>query len=118
MDKKIIAVYLAILLLLTTFMAYLGIVPPKPISSPKDNKDITYKDIRIAFVNEDLGYTYNDDMHLAENLINRFIEDNDYNIELVSKSIAENGLKSKYYRQFTKLHSKRCLKWLKEKIRL
>jgi len=89
MDKKIIAVHLAILLLLTIFMAYLGIVPPKPISSPKDNKDI-----RIAFVNEDLGYTYkDDDIHLAENLINRFIEDNDYNIELVSRSIAENGLK-------------------------
>ena len=98
MDKKIIAVYLAILLLLTSFMAYLGIVPPKPISSPKGNKDITYKDIRIAFVNEDLGYTYNDDdIHLAENLINRFIEDNDYNIELVSRSIAENGLKKGTY---------------------
>ena len=92
--QKNIAVYLSILLILTSFMAYLGIVPPKPISSPKDNKDITYKDIRIAFVNEDLGYTYNDDdIHLAENLINRFIEDNDYNIELVSRSIAENGLK-------------------------
>ena len=96
MDKKIIAVYLTILLLLTSFMAYLGIVPPKPISSPKDNKDITYKDIRIAFVNEDLGYTYNAyDMHPTGNLnlINRFIEENAYNIELVSRSIAENGLK-------------------------
>ncbi len=93
MDKKIIAAYLAVLLLLTSFMAYWGIVPPKPISSPKGNKDIIYKDIRIVFVNEDLGYTYNDDIHPAGNLINRFIEDNDYNIELVSRSIAENGLK-------------------------
>ena len=93
--QKNIAAYLAVLLLLTSFMAYLGIVPPKPISSPKGNKDITYKDIRIAFVNEDLGYTYNDDdIHLAGNLINRFIEDNEYNIELVSRSIAENGLKN------------------------
>ena len=94
MEKKIISAYLAVLLLLTSFMAYWGIVPPEPISSPKGNKDITYKDIRIVFVNEDLGYTYNDDdIHLAGNLINRFIEDNDYNIELVSRSIAENGLK-------------------------
>ena len=91
---KNIAAYLAVLLLLTSFMAYWGIVKPKPISSAQNSKDITYKDIRIAFVNEDLGYTYNDDdIHLAENLINRFIEDNDYNIELVSRSIAENGLK-------------------------
>ena len=89
MEKKIISAYLAVLLLLTSFMAYWGIVPPKPISSPKDNKDITYKDIRIAFINEDLGYTYNDDdVHLVENLINRFIEDNDYKIELISRSIA------------------------------
>ena len=51
--KKNIAAYLAVLLLLTSFMAYLGIVPPKPIFSPKGNKDITYKDIRIAFVNKD-----------------------------------------------------------------
>ena len=87
--QKNIAAYLAVLLLLTSFMAYWGIVPPKPISSPKDNKDITYKDIRIAFINEDLGYTYNDDdVHLVENLINRFIEDNDYKIELISRSIA------------------------------
>ena len=79
-----------------TYIIYglFGYSTPKPISSPKDNKDITYKDIRIAFVNEDLGYTYNDDdIHLAGNLINRFIEDNDYNIELVSRSIAENRLK-------------------------
>ena len=95
MEKKIISAYLAVLLLLTSFMAYWGIVKPKPISSIQNSKDITYKDIRIAFVNEDLGYTYNDDdIHLAENLINRFIEDNDYNIELVSRSIAENGLKN------------------------
>ena len=73
MDKKIIAVYLAILLLLTSFMAYLGIVPPKPISSPKGNKDIIYKDIRITFVNEVLGDTYNDgDIHPARNLNNKF----------------------------------------------
>ena len=98
MEKKIISAYLAVLLLLTSFMAYWGIVKPKPISSAQNSKDITYKDIRIAFVNEDLGYTYNDDdIHLAENLINRFIEDNDYNIELVSRSIAENGLNKGTY---------------------
>ena len=67
-DKQIIVVHLAILLVLTSFMAYLGIVPPKPISSPKDNKDITYKDIRIAFVNEDLGYIYNDDDYIPQKI--------------------------------------------------
>ena len=44
MEKKIISAYLAVLLLLTSFMAYWGIVKPKPISSIQNSKDITYKD--------------------------------------------------------------------------
>lgn len=63
--------------------------------------------IKVAIVNEDTGKVYNGQpINIANTLVNSFIAKNNYKVEVVSRSIAESGLKNETYQLMIVLPSK------------
>ena len=68
---------------------------------------ICFPPIKVAIVNEDTGKVYNGQpINIANTLVNSFIAKNNYKVEVVSRSIAESGLKNETYQLMIVLPSK------------
>ncbi|HEM3642437.1 TPA: type VII secretion protein EsaA [Streptococcus suis] len=107
MKKKILFYLGTLLLLVTTLVSFVAIVKPTPLSRTASTTPAQQATIRVAVVNEDAGKVYNGQpVNIATTLVNSFIAQNNYDIEVVSRAIAENGLKNDTYQLMIVLPSK------------
>jgi type VII secretion protein esaA len=88
-------------------VSFFAIVKPTPISRTNSDSSVQQAPIKVAIVNEDTGKVYNGQpINIANTLVNSFIAKNNYKVEVVSRSIAESGLKNETYQLMIVLPSK------------
>lgn len=98
MNKKVLFSLGALLLFITIIVSFFAIVKPTPISQANSESSVQQAPIKVAVVNEDAGKVYNgQQINIANTLVNSFISKNNYKVEVVSRSIAESGLKNDTY---------------------
>lgn len=103
MDKKSLIRLGVILLVLTAIICFLGIIKPNFLNNNSDNKN----SLKVAVVNEDKGTKYNGEfINISDILLNKFKDKPDYKIELVSRNVAENGIKNNTYQLMIVMPSK------------
>ena len=107
MNKKVLFSLGALLLVITIIVSFFAIVKPTPISQANSESSVQQAPIKVAVVNEDAGKVYNgQQINIANTLVNSFISKNNYKVEVVSRSIAESGLKNDTYQLMIVLPSK------------
>lgn len=107
MKKKVLFSLGLLLLFVTMLVSFFAIVKPTPISRTKSELSVQQAPIKVAVVNEDTGKVYNGQpINIANTLVNSFISKNNYKVEVVSRSIAESGLKNDTYQLMIVLPSK------------
>lgn len=107
MNKKVLFSLGIALLLVTMIVSFFAVVKPTPISRANSDSSVQQAPIKVAVVNEDTGKVYNGQpINIANTLVNSFIAKNNYKVEVVSRSIAENGLKNETYQLMIILPSK------------
>lgn len=107
MSKKTLMVLTGLLLILTMSVSFFAIVKPSSIGMEASDQAAKKHTIRIAAVNEDAGMTYNGQpVNIASALLVSFSSHTDYDVELVSRSIAERGLENNVYQLMLVLPSK------------
>jgi type VII secretion protein esaA len=106
-NKKVLFSLGIALLLVTMIVSFFAVVKPTPISRTNSDSSVQQAPIKVAVVNEDTGKVYNGQpINIANTLVNSFIAKNNYKVEVVSRSIAENGLKNETYQLMIILPSK------------
>lgn len=86
------------LVVITMFMSFWGIIKPTPISKTYSEQPSQKHSLKIAVVNEDKGSSYNgEDVNIADTLLKSISTSTDYDIEMVSRSIARKGLENNTY---------------------
>ena len=107
MNKKVLFSLGMLLLFVTMIVSFFAVVKPTPISRTNSDSSVQQAPIKVAVVNEDTGKVYNGQpINIANTLVNSFIAKNNYKVEVVSRSIAENGLKNETYQLMIILPSK------------
>ena len=107
MNKKLLFSLGMLLLFVTMIVSFFAVVKPTPISRTNSDSSVQQAPIKVAIVNEDTGKVYNGQpINIANTLVNSFIAKNNYKVEVVSRSIAENGLKNETYQLMIILPSK------------
>ena len=107
MNKKVLFSLGIALLLVTMIVSFFAVVKPTPISRTNSDSSVQQAPIKVAIVNEDTGKVYNGQpINIANTLVNSFIAKNNYKVEVVSRSIAESGLKNETYQLMIVLPSK------------
>ncbi len=107
MKKKVLFSLGLLLLFVTMLVSFFAIVKPTPISRTNSDSSVQQAPIKVAVVNEDTGKVYNGQpVNIANTLVNSFIAKNNYKVEVVSRSIAESGLKNETYQLMIVLPSK------------
>ena len=107
MRKKVLFSLGMLLLFVTMIVSFFAIVKPTPISRTNSDSSVQQAPIKVAIVNEDTGKVYNGQpINIANTLVNSFIAKNNYKVEVVSRSIAESGLKNATYQLMIVLPSK------------
>ena len=107
MRKKVLFSLGMLLLFVTMIVSFFAIVKPTPISRTNSDSSVQQAPIKVAIVNEDMGKVYNGQpINIANTLVNSFIAKNNYKVEVVSRSIAESGLKNETYQLMIVLPSK------------
>lgn len=107
MRKKVLFSLGMLLLFVTMIVSFFAIVKPTPISRTNSDSSVQQAPIKVAIVNEDTGKVYNGQpINIANTLVNSFIAKNNYKVEVVSRSIAESGLKNETYQLMIVLPSK------------
>ena len=107
MNKKLLFSLGMLLLFVTMIVSFFAVVKPTPISRTNSDSSVQQAPIKVAVVNEDTGKVYNGQpINIANTLVNSFIAKNNYKVEVVSRSIAENGLKNETYQLMIILPSK------------
>lgn len=107
MNKKVLFSLGIALLLVTMIVSFFAVVKPTPISRTNSDSSVQQAPIKVAVVNEDTGKVYNGQpVNIANTLVNSFIAKNNYKVEVVSRSIAESGLKNETYQLMIILPSK------------
>ena len=107
MDKKILVRLGGLLLIFVLIISFFGIIKPSFIDNKDSNQNKNTNLLKIAIVNEDNGTTYNGEtVNIANTLIKSFIKNSDYNVEEVTRNIAEKGLENNTYQLMVILPSK------------
>ncbi len=107
MNKKVLFSLGMLLLFVTMIVSFFAVVKPTPISRTNSDSSVQQAPIKVAVVNEDTGKVYNGQpVNIANTLVNSFIAKNNYKVEVVSRSIAESGLKNETYQLMIVLPSK------------
>ena len=107
MRKKVLFSLGMLLLFVTMIVSFFAIVKPTPISRTNSDSSVQQAPIKVAIFNEDTGKVYNGQpINIANTLVNSFIAKNNYKVEVVSRSIAESGLKNETYQLMIVLPSK------------
>ena len=107
MKKKVLFSLVLLLLFVTMIVSYFAIIKPTPISRTNSESSVQQVPIKVAVVNEDTGKVYNGQpINIANTLVNSFIAKNNYKVEVVSRSIAESGLKNDNYQLMVVFPSK------------
>lgn len=107
MKKKVLFSLVLLLLFVTMIVSYFAIIKPTPISRTNSESSVQQVPIKVAVVNEDTGKVYNGQpINIANTLVNSFISKNNYKVEVVSRSIAESGLKNDNYQLMVVFPSK------------
>ena len=107
MKKKVLFSLGLLLLFVTLLVSFFAIVKPTPISRTNSESSAQQAPIKVAVVNEDTGKVYNGQpINIANTLVNSFISKNNYKVEVVSRSIAESGLKNENYQLMVVFPSK------------
>ena len=107
MKKKVLFSLVLLLLFVTMIVSYFAIIKPTPISRTNSEASVQQVPIKVAVVNEDTGKVYNGQpINIANTLVNSFISKNNYKVEVVSRSIAESGLKNDNYQLMVVFPSK------------
>ena len=107
MNKKVLFSLGMLLLFVTMIVSFFAVVKPTPISRTNSDSSVQQAPIKVAVVNEDTGKVYNGQpVNIANTLVNSFIAKNNYKVEVVSRSIAESGLKNETYQLMIILPSK------------
>jgi len=97
-SKKALMSLGTLLLLVTLVVSLVAIVKPTPINRASSENTKQTGAIKVALVNEDIGKVYNGQaVNIGNTLVNSFIGNNSYHVELVSRAIAEKGLKTDTY---------------------
>ena len=107
MRKKVLFSLGMLLLFVTMIVSFFAIVKPTPISRTNSDSSVQQAPSKVAIVNADTGKVYNGQpINIANTLVNSFIAKNNYKVEVVSRSIAESGLKNETYQLMIVLPSK------------
>ena len=107
MKKKVLFSLGLLLLFVTMLVSFFAIVKPTPISRTNSESSVQQAPIKVAVVNEDTGKVYNGQpINSADTLVKSFISKNNYKVEVVSRSIAESGLKNENYQLMVVFPSK------------
>ena len=107
MKKKVLFSLVLLLLFVTMIVSYFAIIKPTPISRTNSESSVQQVPIKVAVVNEDTGKVYNGQpINIANTLVNSSISKNNYKVEVVSRSIAESGLKNDNYQLMVVFPSK------------
>lgn len=107
MDKKTLIKPGFILIIFVIIISFFGIVKPKSINNKVSEENVKKSSFKIAFVNEDKGTTYGGEaVNMADTLLKLFSNKSDYNVEVVTRAIAEEGLKNNIYQLMIILPSK------------
>lgn len=108
MNKKTLVSLGLLLLVITMVISFFAIVKPTPISKSTQKAATSQTTaIKVAVVNEDAGTIYNGQkINIASVLLSSFSANSHYNVETVSRSIAEAGLKNDTYQLMIVLPSK------------
>ena len=107
MKKKVLFSLVLLLLFVTMIVSFFAIIKPTPISRTNSESSVQQVPIKVAVVNEDTGKVYNGQpINIANTLVNSFISKNNYKVEVVSRSIAESGLKNDNYQLMVVFPSK------------
>lgn len=107
MDKKILVRLGGLLLIFVLIISFFGIIKPSFIDNKDSNQNKNTNLLKIAIVNEDNGTKYNGEtVNIANTLIKSFIKSSDYNVEEVTRNIAEKGLENNTYQLMIILPSK------------
>ena len=107
MKKKVLFSLGLLLLFVTMLVSFFAIVKPTPISQTNSESSVQQAPIKVAVVNEDTGKVYNGQpINIADTLVKSFISKNNYKVEVVSRSIAESGLKNENYQLMVVFPSK------------
>ena len=107
MKKKVLFSLGLLLLFVTMLVSFFAIVKPTPISRTNSESSVQQAPIKVAVVNEDTGKVYNGQpINIADTLVKSFISKNNYKVEVVSRSIAESGLKNENYQLMVVFPSK------------
>jgi type VII secretion protein esaA len=105
--KKVLFSLVLLLLFVTMIVSFFAIIKPTPISRTNSESSVQQVPIKVAVVNEDTGKVYNGQpINIANTLVNSFISKNNYKVEVVSRSIAESGLKNDNYQLMVVFPSK------------
>jgi len=105
--KKVLFSLGLLLLFVTMLVSFFAIVKPTPISRTNSESSVQQAPIKVAVVNEDTGKVYNGQpINIADTLVKSFISKNNYKVEVVSRSIAESGLKNENYQLMVVFPSK------------
>ena len=107
MKKKVLFSLVLLLLFVTMIVSFFAIIKPTPVSRTNSESSVQQVPIKVAVVNEDTGKVYNGQpINIANTLVNSFISKNNYKVEVVSRSIAESGLKNDNYQLMVVFPSK------------
>lgn len=107
MKKKVLFSLVLLLLFVTMIVSFFAIIKPTPISRTNSESSVQQVPIKVAVVNEDTGKVYNGQpINIANTLVNSFVSKNNYKVEVVSRSIAESGLKNDNYQLMVVFPSK------------
>lgn len=107
MDKKILVRLGGLLLIFVLIISFFGIIKPSFIDNKDSSQNKNTNLLKIAIVNEDNGTTYNGEtVNIANTLIKSFTKNSDYNVEEVTRNIAEKGLENNTYQLMVILPSK------------
>lgn len=106
-DKKILVRLGGLLLIFVLIISFFGIIKPSFIDNKDSSQNKNTNLLKIAIVNEDNGTTYNGEtVNIANTLIKSFTKNSDYNVEEVTRNIAEKGLENNTYQLMVILPSK------------
>ncbi|MGT2741677.1 type VII secretion protein EsaA [Streptococcus plurextorum] len=107
MNRKVLISLGGLLLVVTVLFSFFAIIKPTPITPTATQTPIQSDSIKIAVVNEDTGMLYNGEQYnMASTLLASFAKNSNYNIEVVTRAIAERGIENDTYQLMIVLPSK------------
>ncbi|MGQ7660770.1 type VII secretion protein EsaA [Streptococcus suis] len=107
MNRKTLMASGIVLLLMATLITFFAVIKPNSLSTTSSDNVVQNTTLKIAAVNEDTGTIYNGQvLNMGTVLLHSFDLNTNYEVEVVSRAIAERGLENDAYQLMIVLPSK------------